>query len=212
MLRKPSTVSSFPKIPEERFAEFHAAFKGGDSWWQVCADCGGECEKHKVGSLMPGEKEFIARSLGLSAASLEDRYLDRVVTPLGNVDVLKLKPGCPFLDADCRCSIRSVKVVLCDAYPIAFEVEGDAVRFFLDPECPISRNRDATRYYEKVAIPALRKLNAAVGWYRAVALYDSLDIDYERLDAGRGDLLTYQSFSLEQLRAAAVETPNPKSQ
>lgn len=204
MSRYSSRLHQFRKIPPERFAEFHNAFKGDGRWWQVCADCQGECEKHKVGSLMPGEADYIAGSLGLSIPAFRDQYLDCLCTPLGDIDVLKLKPGCPFLDANFRCAIRPVKVVLCDAYPIAFEVKAKQVSLFVDPECPISPRPEAAQYFERVGIPALRKLGAPLRWYRAVALYDNFNIDYERLEKGREDASKYKIFTLEQLLAARV--------
>ena len=197
-------ISNFTKIHPDRFIDFHKEFKGDGRWWQVCAECGGECENHKIGSLMPGEKEYIARTLDLSPEVFHDRYLDCVITPLGGIEVLKLKPGCPFLDSDYHCIIRSTKIVLCDVYPIAFEVTNNIVQFHLDLDCPLSRDKEVERYFKQVGIPALERLQAPVEWYRAVALFDSFNIDYEIIKSSRKDVSRSEFFTLEQILAARV--------
>src|SRR5688572_26956483 len=108
----------FELIPIEKFAIFHQEFKGDT--WDICERCGGKCEINKIGSLMPGEAEYIAGTLSCSVEDFRTMYLDGIVTPHGTVDVLKLKPGCPFLSPDFRCTIKDVKVVLCDVYPVVF--------------------------------------------------------------------------------------------
>ncbi|MDO8636343.1 MAG: YkgJ family cysteine cluster protein [Dehalococcoidia bacterium] len=203
-MTKKGNISSFPKLPPERFIEFHNEFKGDGSWWQACAECGGECEEHKIGSLMPGEKEYIAKIADLPLSVFENQYLDCILTPSGNIEVLKLKPGCPFLDSQYRCAIRSAKVVLCDVYPIAFEVANNRVNFYLDPECPLSHDKNTARYFEQVGIPALGKLNAPVEWYAAVALFDSFNIDYKKIKHTRNNVSKYESFTLEQIMAARL--------
>src|SRR5215831_7998903 len=137
-------------VPFERFEAYHQAFDGqGNESWKICEQCGGRCEIHKIGTLMPGEKEFIAAQLKWPVAQLEARYLDQLVTPRGTVDVLKLKPGCNFLDSCFHCTLadQHIKPVLCDIYPVMFEVdkvggtEDDPeleVRFMIDElDCPL---------------------------------------------------------------------------
>jgi uncharacterized protein len=189
-------MNSFPVISAEKFAEFHASFYGEGNWWKICKDCGGKCEENKIGSLMPGEKEFIART--------RNRYIpehtDTIETPFGAVEVLELKPGCPFL-FNLYCSLDREKVVLCEIYPIIFKVLTTRIRFFLDSECPLCRNPQAVKYFKKVGIPALEKLGAPLLWWRAVAMFDSYDFDYKILAKlprinGRG------VFRLEQILTA----------
>src|SRR5258708_20449593 len=116
----------FEALPFERFKTFHESFNGeGNGMWDICAQCGGRCEIYKIGSLMPGEKEYIAAQLNISVAEMENKFLDRVETPVGAVDVLKLQPGCPFLDACFHCTLADVKVKpwLSEIYPLAFQFE-----------------------------------------------------------------------------------------
>jgi hypothetical protein len=199
----------FKPCPAERFAAFHREFQGDT--WDTCERCGGKCEINKIGSLMPGETEFIATSLGCAPADFRRRYLDGIETPFGLIDVLKIKKGCPFLSADFRCTIKEVKVVLCEVYPIAFEVEADEVVFKLDPWCPITRLvPELARQFEERAIPALQRLGVPVDWYRAVALYDWLNVDYTRLQALRADnMMDFLHFTLNQLRACQAEDAPP---
>ena len=112
----------FTPIQKEFFRSFHHEFKLNT--WDICAKCGGKCEINKVGSLMPGEAEYIAGEIGLDPDEFRDLYLDGIITPHGIVEVLKLKPGCPLLSPDYKCTIADHKVVLCEVYPVVFEVRG----------------------------------------------------------------------------------------
>lgn len=199
---------SFPVIAREGFEEFHREFHGDT--WDVCARCGGKCEIHKIGSLMPGEAEYIAGKLAMGIAEFRDRYLDGIVTPLGIVDVLKLKPGCPFLSADYRCTIPDVKVVLCDVYPIVFEVGENDVEFLVDKWCPITRHvPELARIFERDGIPALRRLQAPLEWYRAVKLYDDMCVDYDRIFALRASESGYALLTLDQIAACQIDDTDP---
>ena len=191
-------MADFPKIPFERFQRFHRAFHGEGTWWNLCHKCGGKCETSQIGSLMPGEKEFIAAWLGLPVEVFQDRYLDRVVTPLGAIDVLKVK-RCPFLDAQSRCAIAPVKVVLCEVYPISLHTEANKVTFSIDPWCPLSQHDEARGYLEQVGMPALHELGAPLQWYRAAELYESFTFDYGRIAKLRKDPTRPQPFKLEAI-------------
>ena len=196
----------FRDVDPKRFALFHEDFSGDT--WEICTRCGGLCEINKIGSLMPGEAKYIAANLGLPTGEFRQRYLDGIETPFGVVDVLKLKPGCPFLDACFRCTIKHVKVVLCEIYPIVFRVTGDQVDFSLDFWCPIVRHeKTVASEFEKRGIAAVRALDVSVPWYRAVECYDDLCIDYDRLLKTREGELSYRVFSLAEIRASAVDVP-----
>ncbi len=168
-------------------------------WWEVCAECEGRCEYNKIGSLLPGEKEYIARELKMPVKAFADRYLDKLVTPLGTIDVLKMKDGCPFLDPEWRCTIKKVKVVLCETYPIAFYMKGGKVEFFIDPWCPLCKRNDVRDYFEKVAMPALTKLGVPDEWFGAAVLYDEHNFDYKTIEAERKDVSKCTSFTLDYL-------------
>lgn len=199
---------AFAPLPPERFAAFHRRFR--IDTWDSCALCGGKCEINKIGSLMPGEAEYIAASREQGVESFRHRFLDGVETPFGPVDVLKLKVGCPFLSPDFHCTIEDVKVVLCEIYPVAFELDGEAVRFTLDEWCPIVRSRPSlAQRFEHEAIPALRELDAPESWYRAVQLYDHLCVDYRRLEALRAGEMGYRTFSLAELERCLTDEPPP---
>ncbi|MBI4331444.1 MAG: YkgJ family cysteine cluster protein [Chloroflexi bacterium] len=194
----------FARIPKQRFKEFHASIEGEGWWWGLCADCGGRCEYNKIGSLLPGEKEFLAGELKMPVTTFADRYLDRLVTPFGVIDVLKLKDGCPFLDAEWRCAIKNTKVVLCETYPVAFYIKDERVEFFIDPWCPLTRHKDIRDYFEGTVVPALRKLEAPVAWYKAAALYDEHNFDYKTIEQERGKELRCRSFTLDYLMSRRV--------
>lgn len=219
-------------IPFERFQAFHRSFNGeGDGIWDVCAQCGGRCEQHKIGTLMPGEKEYIADQLGLSVPALEAQYLDRLVTPRGNVDVLKLMPGCPFLDTCYHCTLADhlVKPVLCDVYPVVFEVEAIGgteetpeleVHFSVDEiDCPLmhltyewkgrkilnQQWQGYHHYFETAGIERLRQMGASPAWYWIVAQYDYENFDYHALQRKRNvPVNQYDTFTLETLMSCRV--------
>lgn len=202
--------TSFPPIPAEQYEIFHREFHG--ETWDICARCGGKCEINKIGSLMPGEAEYIAMNLGWNLTDFRNHYLDGIKTPFGTVDVLKIKPGCNFLSADFKCTIPDVKVVLCDVYPVVFEVGGDEVKFYLDKWCPIVRHvPELANYFEKNGIPALQKLTVPLDWYRAVETYDGLCVDYHKLFRLRQHEPDYIVLTLEQIRQCQDEdAPEPE--
>lgn len=219
-------------LPFERFQHFHDAFDGeGNGMWEVCAQCGGKCEHHKIGTLMPGEKEFIAAAMQLPLVEFEARYLDELVTPRGTVDVLKLVSGCPFLDQCFHCTLADshVKPVLCEIYPVVFEVRQIGgtdtapeleVEFQIDElDCPLlhhtyqwskrsvvnPRWRDYRAYFAQTGIERLRRVGAPAEWYWIVAQYDSENFDYhalERLRTVPAD--QYARFTLEQLMSCQL--------
>lgn len=200
----------FHPISSERFETFHVEFQG--ETWDICARCGGKCEINKIGSLMPGEAEYIAMKRGESLTDFRNQYLDGIETPFGIIDVLKIKPGCPFLSVDFHCTIPDVKVVLCDVYPIVFEVEDNNVKFLLDEWCPIVRYvPELSSRFEKIGIPALKKLDVPIDWYRAVECYDSLCVDYNKLFQIRQHELGYAVLSLDQiLQCQDDDAPPPE--
>lgn len=231
-------------VPFERFLAFHQSFDGeGNGMWNICAQCGGRCEQHKIGTLMPGEKAYIAAQLGISVAALEASSLDQLVTPRGTVDVLKLKVGCPFLDSYYHCTLanQKVKPVLCEAYPVVFEVQQVGgtenapeldVRFFTDEiDCPLmhltyqwGKHRihnpkweKYRAYFENSAVERLRQVGAPASWYWIVAQYDTENFDYHALEQLRKvPANQYNSFTLDELMSCRLDVishrPHPEHQ
>ena len=200
----------FEPISQEAFRRFHADFHGES--WDICNECGGKCEISKIGSLMPGEAEFIAADLKVPVDDFRRRFLDGIDTGGAIVDVLKLKPGCPFLSPSFRCTIPEVKVVLCDVYPVVFDVSDGAVEFSLDEWCPIVRYEPPIAEHFRVkGIPALEALGVPARWYEAVSAYDSLCVDYTRFARLRGDALDYRVFTLDEIKSCvATDAPPPE--
>ena len=220
------------KIPFERFDAFHHAFNGeGNGMWKVCAECGGRCEIHKVGTLLPGEKEYMAAKLKWSISELENRYLDRLITPRGTVDVLKIKPGCNFLDSCYHCTMadHNVKPILCDIYPVVIEADklggtDEApeldVRFFVDElDCPLMhptytwKGRTITNpryqvyrdYFENTGITLLKQLEVSAEFYWILAQYDSENYDYPALLNKRHvPVEQYDTLTLEDLTSCSL--------
>jgi len=192
----------FEPIDGKHFAEFHAGFKGDTSdTFRVCSKCGGACEFNKIGTLMPGEREYMAACAELSVDEFSSRYLDILLMDDGmELDVLRLINGCPFLDRKTgACGCREFKVVLCEIYPIGFYVEGGQVHFSIDDWCPLSDTPRFRREFSEIGMPAVKKLPVPVEWYEHVARYDDLYFDYVSLEKARGDRSILQRITLADL-------------
>lgn len=198
----------FDRIAVQLFDFFHAAFHGDtEMTFGVCSKCGGVCEKSKVGTLMPGEKEYMATEWCLEPAEFARRYLDVIEMKDGTwLNVLKMVDGCPFLTPKTyECSCRRMKPIMCDIYPVVFAVEPDGVRFFLDDWCPLSEVEGIHRYFTEVAIPLLRELPVPVEWYRLVESYDHLYFDYAEIERVRISHQVCEVFPIARL----LEFQNP---
>lgn len=192
----------FEPVPANSFAEFHRSFRGDTpETFAVCARCRGACEYNKIGTLMPGEREYMATASGLSVEAFSAKFLDVIVMPDGaELDVLRLVNGCPFLDRGTfECNCREFKVILCEIYPIAFHVQDGRVRFSLDDWCPLSDTLRFRRHFIEAGIPAVAKLPVPVQWYEHVARYDDLYFDYPALETARHDRSELQVFTFEEL-------------
>jgi len=184
-------------IPLEKFKSFHKKFKG--DFFDICAICGGKCEYNKIGTLLPGEKEFIAKSIKKPLSILEDEYLDKLITPLGDVDVLKFVYSCPFLDNQFRCTIKNVKVVTCDIYPILLFDDNGSVGFRIDADCLLSKDEKIRRYFLEIGIKCLKEPDIPVEWIKIIEQYDRYDFDYKEIEKMRKDRKKCETFYLENI-------------
>ncbi len=156
---------------------------------------------------MPGEALFIADSLGMDITEFRNKFLDGIITAHGTVEVLKLKPGCPFINKNYECSIRNFKPILCEIYPIVFEVKDNQVDFFLDPWCPISRlDNNLKHHFSEKGMAAVKHLPVTLDWWRAVGTFDWMCINYEKIYALRQGQLDYVLFNLDMIGSCQEET------
>lgn len=189
-------------IPSHYFTEFHATFRGDtEKTFSVCAKCQGACEHNKIGTLMPGEREYMAACAGLSPEEFAARFLDVIVMNDGmELDVLRMIDGCPFLHRQTfACTCREYKVVLCEIYPITFHVQDGRVQFKIDDWCPLSETLRFRRHFLEAGVPAISRLPVPVEWYAHVARYDDLYFDYRGLEAARRDRWQPHAFKFEEL-------------
>lgn len=203
----------FKKIPMNRFEGFHKMFSGSnENTFNICQECGGACERNKIGTLLPGEKEYIAKKMGISVSEFEVRYLDILkMDDETQLYVLKLGKLCPFLNEESeKCECRNFKPVFCKIYPVVFTVEDNKINFIIDDWCRLSRKR-ACRIYFETSIPLLLRLPIPIGWFRHVVSYDNLCFDYEQLEKHKNGKNRCVVFSLEELlslQKTEVETVN----
>lgn len=188
------------KIPMKMYEDFHNMFIGSSqSTFNICRECGGACEHNKIGTLLPGEEEYMAEKMGISVSDFKVRYLDLLKMDDGTpIQVLKLGRLCPFLNEDEVCECRNFKPILCKIYPVIFKVEDDKISFTIDSWCKLSR-KQACRLYFETAIPLLSSLELPIEWLRHVISYDNLCFDYNQLEKYRRGKSKYAVFSLDEL-------------
>ena len=53
----------------QMYEGFHRMFSGSDqNTFNICRECGGACEHNKIGTLLPGEEEYMAEKMGISVS------------------------------------------------------------------------------------------------------------------------------------------------
>jgi Fe-S-cluster containining protein len=184
---------------------YHESFQGDT--YDACKRCGGRCERYKTSTLVPGEAAYLAAHLGMSVAELRRRYLDRIDTPYGRVDVIRLRSACPFLSADKRCTVIEAKPILCDCYPIIVAPSRGRPRFVVDRrDCPMARqarHRSCVAEFVAESVPALKRLRLPLSWRRAAALYDEFDFDHARIERHLKQSASHEAVMVEELLAFA---------
>lgn len=191
----------FKKIPMHMYENFHQIFSGSNpNTFEICRKCGGACEHNKIGTLLPGEKEYMAKKMGISISEFKQRYLDILKMDDGTlVDVLKLGELCPFLNKETEaCDCSDFKPIICKIYPVVFTVDTGKVNFIIDNWCQLSRKKVCRKYFES-AIPLLSQFPVPVEWFNNVVNYDDLYFDYEQLRECRKGKDQYAVFTLEEL-------------
>jgi uncharacterized protein len=190
----------FEKIPIHVYENFHIKFSGiNESTFNACKECGGACEYNKIGTLLPGEKEYMAKEMGISVYEFENQYLDVLeLEDETRLNVLKLGKLCPFLNVRTKeCECRNFKPIFCKVYPVVVTVEAEKVELKIDNWCKLSRRKNFMSYFEK-AIPLLLSLPIPREWFIYVASYDNFHFDYKMLEKYSSDR-KYEVFSLEEL-------------
>lgn len=190
----------FKKIPMQMYENFHKMFSGSNQiTFNTCRECGGACEHNKIGTLLPGEEEYMAERMGISLSDFKIRYLDMLKMDDGTqIQVLKLGRLCPFLNEDEVCECRDFKPIFCKIYPVVFMIKDEEISFTIDSWCKLSKKK-ACRLYFETAIPFLSSLSIPIEWLRHVTSYDNLCFDYDQLEKCRRGKNKYAIFSLEEL-------------
>lgn len=191
----------FKKIPVNIYENFHRTFSGSNqNTFNICSKCGGACEHNKIGTLLPGEKEYMAKKMGMNLSEFKLKYLDILKMDDGTlIHVLKLGELCPFLNKETEmCECRDFKPIICKIYPVVFTVESGNVKFSIDDWCQLSRKKVCRNYFES-AIPLLSRLPVPIEWFRHVVSYDDLYFDYDQLKKYRKGKNKYAVFTLKEL-------------
>lgn len=188
------------RIGEKKLRDFHKDFRANSpEVFEICKLCRGKCEFNKIGTLLPGEKEFIAKQMGMSVEEFSNKYLDVLMVNGEPLDVLKFVEPCPFLNEKSECTCRSFKVVMCELYPIIFEVKGNKTVFNLDTNCPLTHHKKISEYFRKVGIPAFKTLDIPLNWFKLVEKYDLMNFDYKKIQKTRKSKNKCEEFHLDNL-------------
>lgn len=201
----------FKKIPMNMYDNFHKMFSGSNqNTFNVCSKCGGACEHNKIGTLLPGEKEYMAKKMGISVSEFKLRYLDVLKMDDDTlIHVLKLGELCPFLNRETEvCACKDFKPLICKIYPVVFTVENGKVNFTLDDWCQLSK-KEVCRNYFKSAIPLLSRLPIPIEWFKHVVSYDDLCFDYEQIKELRKEKNKYAVFTLRELLSFQTDEVTP---
>lgn len=201
----------FKKIPMNMYENFHKMFSGSNqNTFNVCSKCGGACEHNKIGTLLPGEKEYMAKKMGISVSEFKLRYLDVLKMNDGTlIHVLKLGELCPFLNRKTEvCACKDFKPLICKIYPVVFTVENGKVNFTFDDWCQLSK-KEVCRNYFKSAIPLLSRLPIPVEWFKYVVSYDDLCFDYEQIKELREGKDKHAVFTLRELLSFQTDEVTP---
>jgi uncharacterized protein len=191
----------FEEIPLQIYESFHKTFSGiNEKTFETCRKCGGACEHNKIITLLPGEREYMAKQMNINVFEFEVRYLDILRMDDGTqLYVLKLGELCPFLNKETKeCECRSFKPVFCKVYPVIFTFEAENMKYTLDNWCKLSQNKEFQVYF-KTAIPLLSGLPIPLDWFRYVANYDYLCFDYNQLEKYKSKKKIYRFFSLKEV-------------
>ncbi len=191
----------FKRIPMYIFENFHNMFSGSsENTFKICQECRGACEHDKIGTLLPGEKEYMAEKMGISVSEFEVRYLDILKMNDGTkLHVLKLGKLCPFLNEDTeKCECRNFKPILCKVYPVIFTIEANKINFVIDDWCQLSRKKSCRTYFESV-MPLLSSLPLSIEWFRYVVSYDGFSFDCSKLEKSRNVKKRCEIYLLEEL-------------
>jgi Fe-S-cluster containining protein len=193
-------------ISEKKFRQFHNNFKGdSQEIFEICRDCGGLCEFNKIGTLLPKEKIFMAKQMGMSIEEFSDKYLDILLVDGEPLDVLKFVQPCPFLSKNYECACRNFKVVMCEIYPIVFKVKKNSVVFYLDSQCPIAHHDKLSAYFINVGIPSFKSLDIPLEWFKCVEKYDHLNFDYKKIQSKRASANRCEVFNLQYIIKTALK-------
>ncbi len=192
------------------YENFHKIFSGSNqNTFNVCKNCGGACEYNKIGTLLPGEKEYMAKKMGISVSEFKLKYLDVLKMDDGTlIHVLKLGELCPFLNKETEaCGCRDFKPIICKIYPVIFTIEAGEVNFTIDDWCQLSRKKVCRNYF-KSAIPLLSQLPIPIEWFKYVISYDDLYFDYDQIRTSRNEKNKYAVFTLQELLSfQKIEVP-----
>ena len=196
-------VCTMKKQNLELLIWYHRNFVGDT--YEVCSICQGECEKYLVSCLLPGEIELISSYLNVSSQKFQNKYTDTIRTSNRDVTVLRLCTRCPFISNDFRCTIKDVKPIMCDIYPVYISVpKKNKLYFGLDPKCALTHYKPTADLFRKKCVPLLKQLKISPKIYAAIEEFDCESYDFDILDKQRKKNMQH-IYSVEDVKKGIVD-------
>jgi len=138
----------------ELYAALDELFCGISSVCQSCRD--DDCAGYLW--LLPEEAEILYES-GVGLLEINESLT--FISPFGEgepIDVERVKPPCPWCQ-DRRCTIRSLRPLVCRMYPLNFVVENGTIYLVLQLDCEYARQRENDAGFHQQAVELFRRLD-----------------------------------------------------
>jgi len=164
----------------------------------LCQECGGG-EQEQIFFFMPGEVEYVAGRIAISASEFIDRFCH--IIPVGSNTVYLLRGGtCPFLNAagrTCDLEGNGSKPLSCLTYPAMIGCPGDARRVWIDDiDCPMAHRVSAEFTQKALGLLECLREQLPNWWLEFNLEHGWPPYDYEKLTAMKGRKV----ISVEDLR------------
>lgn len=188
------------EISKEDFKYMHNLLQG--EFYNICHECGGECEYTQLGIFLPGEVDYIAEKLNYKKEDFIRKYINVVEFKGKEIHLLKLGI-CPFLNVNKMCDLmeKGIKPITCRLYPLWIGLDNGQVTLKLDEDfcpyawsIPIKFKRKAIKLFEfiKNKIPAY--------WLEFETQIDDYMFDYSKLNKFRKKI----QISVEELLSCKI--------
>lgn len=149
--------------------------------YKLCEECGGQCEYKEVAWLFPGEKEFIAEKLKMSAKDFDNKFISKIKYRNYTVNLLRIEK-CPFLKKyKCQLESLNAKPLICLFYPLYICIKNKKFNIYLDiTDCPLAKKFPENFIKETKKIYKTIKNKIPAYWKGFIIKHDTI-YDYKKM-------------------------------